>query len=97
MKRSAVLVNTARGPIVDERALADAVRRGELFGAGLDVFEREPLVEEALLDLDAVTLVPHLGSATVQTRAAMGLLAVRNLLTGLHGERPPSLLNPEVF
>lgn len=97
MKRSAVLVNTARGPVVDEKALADAVRAGEIFGAGLDVFEREPIVEESLLDLDAVTIVPHLGSATVQTRAAMGLLAVENLLDGLAGTRPRALLNPEAL
>ncbi|CRK55684.1 D-3-phosphoglycerate dehydrogenase [Alloactinosynnema sp. L-07] len=97
MKPSAVLVNTARGPVVDEKALAEAVRAGEIFGAGLDVFEREPIVEEALLDLDRVTLIPHLGSATIQTRTAMGLLAVENLLAGLRGERPRGLLNPEAL
>ncbi|RZS32646.1 glyoxylate reductase [Herbihabitans rhizosphaerae] len=94
MKRSAVLVNTARGPMVDEQALADALRSGEIFAAGLDVYEREPQVTEALLDLDNVTLLPHLGSATIETRTAMGLLAVENLLAGLNGERPRTLLNP---
>jgi glyoxylate reductase len=97
MKPTAVLVNTARGPIVDEQALADALRGNEIFAAGLDVYEREPAVTEALLDLDNVTLLPHLGSATIETRTAMGLLAVENLLAGLAGERPRTLVNPEVL
>ncbi|MFC0109147.1 2-hydroxyacid dehydrogenase [Kibdelosporangium aridum] len=97
MKPTAVLVNTARGPLVDEAALARALRAGEIFAAGLDVFEREPQVEKTLLDLDNVTLVPHLGSATVQTRAAMGLFAVENLLNGIAGHRPRALVNPEVL
>jgi glyoxylate reductase len=93
MKPTAVLVNTARGPLVDEAALAEALRAGEIFAAGLDVFEREPAVERALLDLDNVTMVPHLGSATLETRAAMGLFAVENLLAGVRGERPRGLVN----
>ncbi|HEV2783628.1 MAG TPA: D-glycerate dehydrogenase [Actinophytocola sp.] len=97
MKPTAVLVNTARGPIVDEPALAEALRSGQIFAAGLDVYEREPAVEEALLDLDNVTLLPHLGSATIETRTAMGLLTVENLLAGLADRRPPSLLNPEAL
>ncbi|GGS40610.1 2-hydroxyacid dehydrogenase [Actinokineospora fastidiosa] len=97
MKSSAVLVNTSRGPVVDELALAQALRAGEIFAAGLDVFEREPEVEAELLDLDSVTLLPHLGSATVGTREAMGLLAVQNLAAGLAGSRPRNLLNPEAF
>jgi glyoxylate reductase len=97
MKPTAVLVNTARGPLVDEAALASALRAGEIFAAGLDVFEREPEVEKSLLDLDNVTLVPHLGSATVETRAAMGLFAVENLLNGISGRRPRGLLNPDVL
>ena len=97
MKPTSVLVNTARGPIVDEAALAEALRAGEIFAAGLDVYEREPQVTEALLDLDNVTLLPHLGSATEETRAAMGLLAVENLMAGLSGQRPRCLLNPEAL
>lgn len=79
MKPTAVLVNAARGPVVDEPALADALRRGAIAGAALDVFEREPEVEEALLDLENVVLTPHLGSATVETREAMGRLCVEAL------------------
>jgi glyoxylate reductase len=97
MKPTAVLVNTARGPLVDEAALASALRDGEIFAAGLDVFEREPEVEAALLDLENVTLAPHLGSATVETRAAMGLFAVENLLAGINGERPRGLVNPDAL
>jgi glyoxylate reductase len=97
MKASAVLVNTARGPVVDEAALAVALREGEIFGAGLDVFEREPEVTAELLDLDSVTIVPHLGSATVGTREAMGLRAVQNLAAGLAGARPRDLVNPDVL
>lgn len=97
MKPTAVLVNTARGPVVDELALAEALRAGEIFAAGLDVFEREPEVTAELLDLDTVTIVPHLGSATVGTREAMGLRAVQNLAAGLAGTRPRDLLNPDVL
>jgi glyoxylate reductase len=97
MKPTAVLVNTARGPIVDEEALAEALRTGEIFAAGLDVYEHEPEVPEALIGLENVTLLPHLGSATIETRTAMGLLAVDNLLAGLAGRRPRCLVNPEVL
>jgi glyoxylate reductase len=88
MKRSAVLVNAARGPVVDERALAQALAAGEIAAAGLDVYEREPLVEPALLGLENVVLSPHLGSATVETRTAMAELAARNAISVLRGEGP---------
>jgi glyoxylate reductase len=89
MPRTAVLVNTARGPIVDERALVDGLRTGEIAGAALDVFEREPEVEEGLLGLENVVLTPHLGSATRDTRIAMGMLCVDALRAVLlEGRRP---------
>lgn len=90
MKSSTYLVNTARGPIVDEVALAAALREGVIAGAGLDVFEKEPQVHPELLDLENVTLVPHLGSATVETRTAMAVLAADNTLAVLRGEQPPT-------
>jgi glyoxylate reductase len=86
MKPTATLVNAARGPVVDERALAAALREGEIANAGLDVYEREPEVEAELLELENVVLAPHLGSATVETRAAMAELAARNALAAVHGE-----------
>ena len=97
MKRTAVLVNTSRGPVVDEAALAAALRDGAIFAAGLDVYEREPEVHPDLLGLDNAVLAPHIASGSVRTRAEMSALAVRNLLAGLRGDRPPNLLNPEVL
>ncbi|WP_158887760.1 2-hydroxyacid dehydrogenase [Amycolatopsis anabasis] len=88
MKPGAFLVNTTRGPVVDESALADALRAGTIAGAALDVFEREPEVEPRLLDLDNVALSPHLGSATVETRTEMALLAARNVAAVLSGADP---------
>jgi glyoxylate reductase len=97
MRDTAVLVNTSRGPVVDEAALADSLESGEIFAAGLDVFENEPAVNEKLLGLENVVVIPHLGSATVDTRDAMGHLAVDNVFASLDGERPPTLLNPDVL
>ena len=92
MKKTAILVNVARGPIVDEAALAEALAKGELWGAGLDVYEREPEIEEGLLHLDNVVLLPHIGSATYETRSRMAMSAARNLVQGLRGERPDNLI-----
>lgn len=92
MKTEAILVNVARGPIVDEAALAEALEQGRLWGAGLDVYEREPDIEERLMGLDNVVLLPHLGSATFETRLEMSMTAARNLVQGLRGERPDNLI-----
>jgi glyoxylate reductase len=90
MKSSAYLINTARGPIVDEAALVDALRSGEIAGAGLDVFEAEPTVHPGLLECENAVLVPHLGSATVETRSAMARLAAHNAVNVLSGVEPPT-------
>lgn len=89
MKRGAILVNTARGEVVDEAALAEALAAGHLAAAGLDVFEAEPRVHPALLGLESVVLAPHLGSATQETRVAMGLQVLRNLRAVFAGAAPP--------
>jgi glyoxylate reductase len=97
MKPTAVLVNTSRGPVIDEAALASALREGVIFAAGLDVFEKEPEVHPGLLELENAVIIPHLGSATVDTRIAMGMVAADNLIAALEGRRPPTLLNPEAW
>jgi lactate dehydrogenase-like 2-hydroxyacid dehydrogenase len=95
MKPDAVLVNTSRGPIVDESALVDALRDKRIAGAALDVFEREPEVHPGLLELENVVLVPHLGSATHEAREAMGMLCVEALRAVLLEDRiPENALNP---
>jgi glyoxylate reductase len=94
MKPTAVLVNTARGPVVDEDALADALEQGRLWGAGLDVFDGEPSVNTRLLTAPRATLVPHIGSATIATRTRMGRLACQGVVDVLAGRRPPNLVLP---
>ena len=93
MKHSAYLINTARGPVVDEAALVAALRQGQIRGAGLDVYEKEPELSPGLADLENVVLLPHLGSATVETRTRMAVMAAENLLAGLRGDPPPNCLN----
>ena len=96
MKRNAILVNTSRGPVVDEAALVDALSARKLAGAGLDVYEREPAVHPGLLQMPNVVLAPHIASATVRTRSEMSAMAARNMATAVRGGRPPNLVNPEV-
>jgi glyoxylate reductase len=95
MKKSAHLVNIARGPVVDEAALARALLDGRIAGAGLDVYEKEPELHPDLLKCPSAVLAPHIGSATIETRRRMALLAADNLLAGLQGRLPPLALNPE--
>ena len=96
MKRTAFLINTTRGPVVQEAALIDALERGLIAGAALDVFEREPLIPDGLRR-DNVVLAPHLGSASIETRTRMALIAVENATTFFDGKRPPTILNPEAL
>lgn len=97
MKRTAVLVNTTRGAVVDESALVQALRDGIIAAAGLDVYEREPKLTPGLAELPNCVLLPHLGSSTIATRTKMGMLAVDNLLAACAGQRPPHCVNPEVL
>ncbi len=93
MNPSAYLINTARGPVVDEAALLEALQQGQIRGAGLDVYEREPELTPGLADLENVVLLPHVGSATIETRTRMAQMAADNLLAGLRGDQPPNCLN----
>ncbi|ABZ83785.1 glyoxylate reductase [Heliomicrobium modesticaldum Ice1] len=98
MKPTAILINTARGGVVDQEALTEALQQGVIGGAGLDVFAEEPVApEEALLELPNVVVSPHIGSATVEARTRMGLMAVENIQAVLEGRRPPNLVNSELF
>lgn len=98
MKPTAILINTARGAIVDQKALYEALRNGVIAGAGLDVTDPEPIApDDPLLTLDNVVITPHIASASIATRTQMAIMAADNLLAGLRGERPLSVVNPEVF
>lgn len=97
MRASAILVNTARGPVVDEAALVQALREGRIAGAGLDVYEREPELAPGLTDLENVVLAPHIASASHRTRDLMATMAADGLVAVLRGERPAHLVNPEAL
>ena len=97
MKKTAYLINASRGPVVDEKALVEALRTGKIAGAGLDVFEAEPKVTPDLLQIENTLLLPHIGSATDETREAMALRAANNILAAIRGEIPPDILNPEIY
>ena len=96
MKRSAFLVNTSRGPVVQEAALAEALAAETIAGAALDVYEHEPTIHDGLRRPNVV-LAPHLGSGTVETRTKMAMMAAENVIAFFDGRRPPNILNPEVL
>ncbi len=93
MRKNAVIINTSRGPVIDEKALVKALKEGIIWGAGLDVYENEPQIEPELFKLENVVLVPHIGSATDETREKMAEIAVRNVLAVLNGQKPPNCVN----
>jgi lactate dehydrogenase-like 2-hydroxyacid dehydrogenase len=93
MKPTAILINASRGPIVDEKALVQALQEKKIAGAGLDVYEKEPEVEPGLLPMKNVVLVPHIASASYETRLRMAMMAAENLVAGLTGKRPPNIVN----
>jgi glyoxylate reductase len=97
MRPSAYLVNTARGPIVDEKALVRVLEEKRIAGAALDVYEHEPAVEPALIHLPNVVLTPHLGSAALETRERMAGVVAENIVAVIEGRRPPNIFNPEIY
>ncbi len=96
MKPTAILINTSRGPVIDEAALVEALNAKKIAGAAMDVYEREPAVHPGLIPMPNVVLAPHIASATVRTRSEMSAMAARNMATAIRGGRPANLLNPEV-
>lgn len=97
MKASAILINTARGEVIDEDALISALKKKVISGAGLDVYKGEPKVNKEFLKLENVVLTPHLGSATLETRAEMAEMSALNAIAILKGEKPPAIVNPKVL
>lgn len=97
MKKTAVLINTSRGAVIDEHALAESLENKQIYAAGLDVYEKEPVIEEKLKELDNVVLLPHIGSATYKTRIDMSILAAQNILDYLDGKIPRTLVNKDIL
>ena len=97
MKSTAILVNTSRGSVIDERALIDALKNNKIYGAGLDVYENEPDINPALLECRNVVLLPHIGSATISTRRAMAKITAENVILALSGKTPKYCVNPSVW
>ena len=97
MKKTAIIINTARGPVINESNLLDALTKGEISGAGLDVYEFEPGVTETLKKLNNVVLTPHTGSATIKSREAMSIMAAENILAMLHNKKPLQCINSEIY
>lgn len=93
MKKTAYLINTARGAVIDEEALVNALKNKQIAGAGLDVYEEEPKLKPGMKELDNVVLAPHLGSATIETRTRMAVIAAENIISVLKGERPKNCVN----
>jgi glyoxylate reductase len=97
MKPTAFLINTSRGPLVDEEALLEALKNKRIAGCGLDVYEHEPRLTPGLAEMSNAVLLPHVGSATLETRSKMAVMAAENLIAALRGVRPPHCVNPEVY
>jgi len=97
MKRTAYLINTARGPVVDNEALYQALKAGTIAGAGIDVHEQEPKIHPGLVSLKKVVLTPHIASASIETRTRMACIAAENVLAFFEGQRPPNVVNPEAL
>ena len=97
MKPTAILINASRGPVVDEKALVSALKKGKIGGAGLDVYEKEPKLSQGLAKLENAVILPHIGSATADTRGQMAVLAAKNAVAMLRRQKPKNIVNPEVF
>jgi glyoxylate reductase len=97
MKKTAILINTSRGSIVNEQALIKSLKNNWIFGAGLDVYEHEPDINKELFKFNNIILQPHSASATTETRTKMAIMAAENMILGLKGEIPPNCINPEIF